>query len=455
MKRFLRITLGILSLLAIVLVATGVVSYSDVVDFTKDNVVYGFAAGAAASSQDTVTTDVTKTKSANLLTDDISKKITMIKPSQVPLDTIIRNIGMTTPSDAWKVKFYEVDVRGVTDTLKKAFDTSSSGTYDSSTGVHTITPTSPHIWSVDDLVLFQGVDGSDDLDLVVHIVAKNATLGTLAVVPLNGSGDDGTEMPDIPIGTSITRVGNAKAELDASTTPYANFPQDLYNYNQIHMCQVEESFYDKLHSKEVKWDMADMQAQAIYDMRRMMEFTSIFGYRKKMYNPIDAEYIYHSGGIIRYITNSVEYTEGGITNDSFVDMTKSIFVGNAGSDTRVVFAGSSYMSDLQKAGTIQKQIEAGKVAVKWGIKFTEIETAYGYLLIKHHQLLDDVGWAKKGICLDISNIEKNVWVPMKASKIEYEKSGIKKANAVRLDETFCLSTRYGATHAIISPKASS
>lgn len=455
MKRIFKITLGILSLLAIILVATGVVNYADIVNHVSDNGIMYAATGAAASSQETVTTDVTGAKSPNLLTDDISSKITMIKPSQVPLDTILRNIGSTTPSDAWKIKFYEVDVRGVSDTLKKAFDTSASGTYESSTGVHTITVNSPHIWSVDDNLLFQGVSGGDSMDLVVHIVAKNAVVGTLAVVPLNGTGSEETDMPDIPINTAITRIGNSKAELDAQTTPYANFPQDLYNYNQVHMAQIEESFFDKLHSKEVKWDMADMQAQAIYDMRRMMEFTSIFGVRKKLYNPIDEEYIYHSGGLIRYITNNIEYTEGAITNDSFVDMTKSIFVGNAGSDTRVLFAGSTYLSDLQKAGTVQKQVEAGKVVVKWGVKFTEIETIYGYLLLKHHQLLDDVGWAKKGIVLDISNIEKHNFTSMKASKLEFAKSGIKKANAVRLDETFCLATRYGSTHAIIEPEATS
>lgn len=125
MRKLFRITLGILSILAIILVATGVVSYADIVDHVKDNgVMYGMATGAAEASQDTVTTDVTSTKSSNLLTEDISKKITMIKPSQVPLDTILRNIGTTNKSDAWTVKFYEVDVRGVKDTLKKAFDTS-------------------------------------------------------------------------------------------------------------------------------------------------------------------------------------------------------------------------------------------------------------------------------------------------------------------------------------------
>jgi hypothetical protein len=456
MKKLFRITLGILSLLAIVLVATGIMSYTDIVDFVKeDGIVYGMATAAGEASSETVTTEVANEKSPELLVDDISKKITMIKPSQVPLDTILRDIGTTTPSKAWKTDFYEVDVRGVVDTLKKAFDTSSSGTYESSTGVHTITVTSPHIWTVDDNILFQGYSGLDDQPLVAHIVGKNAVTGTLSVMPLNGIGDDENDMPDMAISTPITRIGTSKSELDASTTPYANFPQKLYNYNQIHMAQIEESFIEKLHNKEVKWDMHDIQAQSIYDMRRMMEYTSIFGVRKKLYNPIDEDYIYHSGGIISYIDKSIEYTEGGITNDSFVDMTKQIFVGNAGSDTRILFAGSNYLSDLQKAGTVQKQIDAGKVVIKWGVKFTEIETIYGYLLLKHHQLLDDAGWGKKGLVLDISNLEKHNLLPMKTTKLEYDKTGIKKANAVRIDEAFCLVTRYADTHAILEPAATS
>lgn len=455
-RRFIRFALALASIIALILVVTGVLSYDDIVHFVKnDGVYYAMASGAGASTTETVTTDITKEKSSELLTDNISKKITLIKPSQVPLDTILRNIGMTTPIKSWKTEFYEVDVRGVTDTLKTAYDTSASGTYDSASGVHTITVNAPHIWTVDDNILFQGVPGSDGMDLVAHIIAKNAINGTLSVLALNGINTDNKDMPDMDAGTVITRLGNSKAELDAQTTPYANFPQKSYNLCQIHMAQIEESFYEKLHSKEVSWDMNDMKAQAIWDMRRMMEFTSLFGVRKELYDPVGEDTIYHSGGITRFITKAIEYTEGGITNDSFVDLTKSIFVGNAGSDARVMFCGSAYLSDLQKTDTVQKQIDAGKVDIKWGVKFTTIETIYGVLYIKHHQLFDDVGWSKKGVVLDLSNIEKHVFVPMKATPLEFNKTGIKKANAVRLDETFCLVTRYADTHAIIEPEATS
>lgn len=457
MKRIVRLTLGILSLVALVLMATGVVSYADVVDHLKDNgLIYGMATGASEVVADEgVNTENTAAASSTLLSNTISKNITMIKPSQVPLDTIIRNIGMTTPIKSWETEFYEVDVRGVADTLKNSFDTSSSGTYDSTTGVHVIYVSLPHIWHNDDNILFQGIAGSDGLDLVAHIVAKNPLNGALSIIPLNGLGAGENDMPDIPSGTAITRIGNSKSELDAQTTPYANMPQKQSNYTQIHMAQIEESFMAQLHEKEVKWDMNDVKLQAIWDMRRMMEFTSIFGYKKKMYNPIDDDYIYHSGGIIRYINKSVGYTPGSITNNNFVDMSKTIFVGNSGSDTRILFAGSTLLSDLQKAGTIQKQVDAGKVVVKWGVKFTEIETIYGYLLIKHHQLFDDVGWASKGLVLDIANIEKHVFDPMKTTTLELNKTGVRKSNAVRLEETFCLATRYADTHAIIEPEAGS
>ena len=74
MKKIVRLTLGLLSLIAIVLMATGVVSYADVVDHLKDNgIMYGMAAGAGEVVADEgVTTENIDAASYTLLSNTIS-----------------------------------------------------------------------------------------------------------------------------------------------------------------------------------------------------------------------------------------------------------------------------------------------------------------------------------------------------------------------------------------------
>lgn len=417
-----------------------------------------FAVGAIAGTVvegETPTTATGAAASTELHTTTISQKITEIKPAATPLDTILRNIGMVVPVKAWKTEWYQVDTRGIEDTLAAAFNTSASGTYDSTSGIHTITVTNVHIWSVDDTILVQGVNGGDNHELVLNVVSKNTTAKTLGVVAVNGIGTDEKDLPDIPLGTTLTRMGNAKSELDAQTSPYAVYPQKDYNYCQIFMSQIEQSIYDKLHSKEVNWDITDFRAQSLYDLRRSMELTSLFGARGYIYDPEGNDYKYFMNGITRSITKQLGYTDGSLTHDQFMEWHESIFVGNAGSDQRIVFAGSDLTKQVMQVDFVQKQIEAKNTEVVFGIKFTRIESNFGVTLWKHHNLMNDVGWTKKAVVLDVNNLERHVFKGMQVRKLDLIGSGQRNADAFVMDETYSVITRYDDTHAIIDPNASS
>ena len=441
---------------ALVLIATAVA-----VQFLPDllgiagGVTIAFAAVAGAVSQETPTTISAAAASSDLILTNISQKITEMKPAATPLDTILRNIGMTVPVKAFKSEWYSSDVRGISTTVAVSFDTSASGTVDSTGAVNTITLTAIHMFQVDDNLLVQGISGGDDQDLILHIVAKNTSAKTVSCIAVNGLGDDEDLIPDVPSGTTVIRIGNSKAELDAQTTPYTTFPQKEYNYCQIHMAQIEEGTFLALNAKEVNWDITDYRMQALYDLRRSFELTSLFGARAKKYDPEGEDWKYFSGGIYRYADGSIEYTSGGLTDKTFNAWARDIFSGNAGSDNRVLFAGKTLMAEMASVSSIQKQIEAKATEVKFGVKFNMIETNFGTLAVKHHNLFNDVGWAAKGMVLDVNNIERHVFKPMAVDKILLKESGQKNANAYKIDETFCVATRYPATHFIIEPSSSS
>lgn len=412
------------------------------------------AAGAGAVTQETPDTKIASAASSELLVSTISKKITEMKPAATPLDTILRNINNNVKVDAWKTEWYSSDVRGISTTTSSAFDTSASGTVDSTGSINTISVTSIHIFSVDDNVLVKDINGGDGKELVLHIVEKSTANSTIGCIAVNGLGVDEDLIPDIPSGTTLIRIGNAKSENDAQTTPYTTFPQKTYNYCQIHMAQIEEGAYLALHAKEVNWDITDYRMQAIYDLRRSFELTSLFGARGYKYDPVGEDWKYFSGGMYRYASGAINYTPGALTDRTFNAWARDIFTGNAGSDRRILFAGKTLINEMASVSSIQKQIEAKGTEVVFGVKFNMIETNFGTLAVKHHDLFNDVGWEDKGMVLDVNNIERHVFKPMSSQKIDLIGSGQKNANAYKIDEAFCVATRYPATHFIIEPSSS-
>lgn len=409
-------------------------------------------AGTAFTTQ-TSTTETVDEGSPDLLRPSISKKITEMKPSLYPLDTILRKVGTSVSSGSWTYKWYNIDQRSIKDEVKATV--AASGTTAGLHTLHEVTVNNVHNWNVDDIVMFVGVNGNDGGELVMQVVDKVSSQNKLTLLPINGLGDNKYDIPQLAAETEMVCIGNAKAEKDAQTSPYAGYPLSEYNYHQIHMAQVEQSLYEKLHTeKEVNWDFHDYRAQALYDYRRKAELTSLFGVRNMLYDPVGEDNKYFSGGIVRMITKKLEYATTGdnaINNATFAGWGLDLFTGNSGSEQRVAFIGGLLNKHLLSIPTVVKQIEAGATEVKWGIRFNKIDTGFGELLVKYHHMLDVVGWSEQGIVLDVNYLEKSTFKPMETTELKLKESGQKNvSNAQLLSEAFCIATRYPDLHAIIS-----
>lgn len=399
-----------------------------------------------------------KAGSPDLDVNYVSKKVVQMRPAATPLDTIMRSISNQVSIKSFVSDYYAVDNRPLYDTVATAYTKEGDGK-----ASHDLVVANVGMWSADDTLLVSGINGADGRELICFVVSKSVSANTIKIQPLNGSaGANATEgsiiIPEtIPLNTRLVRMGTAKNELDAQHSPYAIVPVKAYNYMQIFAAQVEEGRFQKEHAKEVDWDFTNYEAQNLYDMKMSMEMSFLFGYRMKFYDVTAAKERYTTGGITRYITKSLEYGTGGtdrtIDNATFVDWTKSIFTGNSGADTRVLFGGDGLTANLLKVDTVQKQLEAKSTEVLHGITFSKIETNFGKLLYKHHGLLDYAGWGEKGIVLDVNNIEKHTFKPMQITTLDLIKSGQRLADAVVIMEATGVITRYPDTHAIISPKA--
>ena len=411
----------------------------------------GLAMASAAGKvvDGTVTTSKTAAAATNLLRPEISQIITKIRPDVFPLDTILREVGNVGKVDSREYKYYSTDVRGVQDTVTVAHAQEDTETSD-------LTVQNIHIWLVDDVVFFPKVVDNNSKKLRAQVLKVDTSTNKITVRAINGVGaagvGDGSFLPTVPISTSITRIGNAKDEVAAQNTPYANMPSDTYNYVQIFMCQVEESFVNLQHNKEVEYNINDYRTDAIYDLRRQAELAMLFGYPKKdFYDPIADTRKDFLGGADYFVTKTVtyDYSVSGANSD-FNSWARQIFTGNNGSYKRILFAGNKLVEWLMNVPAVEKQLQANKSEIVAGIKFKLIETYFGDLLIRRHQSFDDVdGYSYNGLVLDLDNVERRFREITHSDKLELDKTGQRRVNAYRIVESWTMAFRNPGTHAWI------
>lgn len=388
------------------------------------------------------TTGGAATASSQLLLEGISQKITEMRRSKYPLDTILREIGLSENINSWESKWYNLDERGVEDTVHTTHTTSGAA------GLRSIKVNRIDLWQKDDLCLVDGVTGTDGYDVVLMVCDVDRPNTEIDVIAINTTSNI---VPTVNANTKLTNIGNAKSETAAQTNPLSILPTPTYNYMQIHMAQIEESVIMNLHKKEVPFDITDYKMAAIYHMRKRMELTSLFGVRGFTTDAVSGETKYTSGGITRQISKSIPWTKtAALSNDDLISWTESIFVGNSGADKRILFTGAGLNSALMKIPMVNKQLEAGKTEVKFGITFNLIETNYGQLLVKHHDLFNQTGsWYYNGLVLDVGNLEKHIMEPFNTKPLDLDQTGQRRVKAYRMLENFCVATRYPDTHALI------
>jgi hypothetical protein len=455
-RKHLKYLAGVLflALVGLAVMNTEFNSLSDLIDF-GGHITIAATVGAVVKD-DAVTVEEVKAKSPDLDRDYVSKKITEMKPANTPLDTIMRHLT-AVPIKSFRTNFYSVDTRPLVDKVLANYTKPADGSELAEIAVVNI-----DAWSKDDTTIVRGILGTDNHDLMLYVADINQVEGKIKVQAVNGPEGTGANagkviVPSIAANTVLVRGGSAKSEKDAQTSPYAMLPVKEYNLCQLFMAQVEESTYQRMHDQEVDWGFSDYEALNIYDMKARMEISYLWGFRGQFYDKIDKDMKYTTGGVTRFVPKVLEYGTGGgnmtMTKDTYVNWMKEIFTGNSGSDSRILFADSNLLASLHLIDDVNRQLDASKTEVKWGITFKVIETNFGRLLIKHHNLYDITRRIGEGLVLDINNVEKHVFLPTQITKLDLIKSGQKNADASVIAETSTTVLRYPDTHARIRPKA--
>lgn len=471
-----QIVFGLLSILGVVLSIVAVGWLLSILAVPG----IAFATGTVIADA-AVTEQGARDAEADLMMEDVAKQVTEMLPDKYPMDTIIRNIRKAETCKSQIKRYYSISSRSWSDTSASDGATngtdaggSKSYTYSSGDGLTTFIwkPVNADTWNTDDTLVIRDVtvksngvvgvlNGSAETtaDIVFYVQKKSS--GALTLKPVNGILGSGSNaavyvVPNITASMVFYRLGIAKNELAASTEAWQMIPEPDEQYLQYFMAQIEEGEFYRRNLKEVQWGIADFERHATYDLRGQMEASYLFGAKANVYNAESRDKRYTTGGITRLISNTTEWgasaSDYTLTEDDYLDWMETVFAGTSGSTEKYMFAGSTLIKSLHKIEAIKKQLDGRNIQVKFGVKFSEIETNFGLLYIKHHSLFNQHGLAADGYIFDLEHVRKATFMPLGVRDLDLKSTGTKNAEARVLSECSGLYLTYPDVHLAIKHK---
>lgn len=399
----------------------------------------------------------------NFYLNDVDKRIVKIRPMATPIDQISR-YAKSSSTSSMEVKYYSVGTREIKCTTTAAVTAQTSGSSVS------LPVSDASMFTLDDTIRVIGVKGvyndkgvkySDDElvpDLVLCVCGKTEGTGLPTVYAVNGEMDSTTKkpilVPAIPKGATLVRMGKACGELDVQTGRFNNIPTAETQYCQNFMIQVEQSTFDKIAAKEINWNFSDIEEDGIFDMRMAMENTFLFGVKNVIAHPSkDNSNTWFTRGIWYMAGKDIEVGEydaskgtAVITDENLVDISKDLFVGTGiGNKRKILLCGSEMLAAFSKINSEKFRLK--DTVEVWNLKFKSWDTDFGEVLTIHHELFDVNGMSDCGFALDPEYLSKRTHLSWGRNVLDLQKAGIRKTDAVVIQEVSCLYLRYAKAHA--------
>lgn len=419
----------------------------------------------------------------------INKHIVEMKLESCPVDQILRSSQRTNKSIDIRVKYYQIGQRPIKTTLSEAISATSDGV------AHAVKPLNNSVFDSMDTIIFPEImgyleDGTTRetlKPLMVRVVAQDNQQYPM-VIAINGKKNatkgNRWDLPEIPEGALMLRLGRAAGEKDVETASYYELPESSEQYCQRFIMQAEESVIERMSTKVVDWDFTKQERVAMDDMRDGIERSGLFGIKS----------------VTRYGKNGNVYTTGGIyweagkdlqlghwqpkleldadgkkipvtvtvpdPEDDTKTVTKTVYeyaisekeltnfvnqciqdAGN-GSRTKLLFVDNLiYMalSNLKSQRRIIMQTESNYQ--NWHLDFESFSSMGTKVLIYRHDAFNYMGMSGCAFMLDPRYLEK--WVFGEWSRKEYDLKDlfIRNSNAVVMEEFSCWTLYFPNAHA--------
>lgn len=317
-----------------------------------------------------------------------------------------------------------------------------------------------NMWKVGHTVKIQNaVYATSQKPLNVYVGAVDVPNNRITVYSLGTNGSE--NIPTIASGTQITRMGAASAEGAVKAAAVTQSPTSDYNYAQKFIVSVVYSNWMMMTQLFTNYSFSMITNLALQDFRYGQEFSFMFGTRGQQSLPVEgggSERINLTGGLVDYVDQVIEYGTGSgnttITEADIVEFTKEMRVGNNGSDTRFLYAGSELISSLNKGimkdstRYVQKESE-----VIYGLSFTSLYSFFGTINVMYAPLMDQSEYRDRGFLLDMLYIDKFVFQPFHQNEVDLKKLREYDGHSVDMIETCGLVVRNKPTHFEMQVKA--
>lgn len=412
--------------------------------------------------------------------DQIDKTICEMKLESCPIDQILRSEHRTRKSISMIIKYYRIGQRPITTTLKTAVKATTNGM-----GNEIIAMNNKCFDSMD-TILFPKIKGylddgqTEDPNhpLMVYVVGRSAQ-GAPIVIAVNGknNGDNCYDLPAIPAGTVMLRLGRAAGERDVETGSYYTMPEPSEQYCQRFIMQVEQSKIEQLMKTEVNWDFIKQERTAMDDMRNGIERSGLFG-KKRVASWSNHGQIYFTGGIFYEAGKDLEIghwqpkvergsngelvpvKEGDKTVYEYVITQKELvrFINDViqdagnGSRTKLFFVDNLIYQALANLKADNRLIifKEEKDYQNWHLDFESFSSMGTKILIYRHDAFNYMQMDGMGFCLDPRYLEKWMFEDWDRKDYDLKNLFIRNSDAVVMTEYSGWTLQFPNAHARVS-----
>lgn len=384
-----------------------------------------------------------------------SSKLAKIGWSNAPLDTFLRNIGKgKTNSDTYQ--FFSVTARGVACTASSAEKESEDSEViivTMATGVHSLSKSG--VLMVPSLTVAGGTATTSEAKaalkpLMLHIADINYSSKEVSLVPLNGTVD-----ASLLANVTFYRAGIACDQDVAITEDPQAMPKKDFNYCQRMLCTISENMYQALQDKEVEYGLNDYRDQALLDFRLQSEMSAIFGggaaAGENFIDPKTNKRKLHMRGVLDFDIQNIVKTDADEDVDAFLNRAmEELFAVNNGSSERLLLYGAGFATALANSKWWQKQLEANKTEMKWGVTWKMVESNFGSLRGIMDPALSLTGeYSNCALIIDPAHVRLVEQVPLQERKLDLVSAGIRNSKDIVLEESITLELTNPKAHGLL------
>jgi hypothetical protein len=231
-------------------------------------------------------------------------------------------------------------------------------------------------------------------------------------------------------------------------------PTKDYNFCQRMLCTISENVYQAMQEKEVEYGMDDFRDQAIMDFRLQSEAKTIFGGKavagENFIDKATGRRVLNSRGVVDFDIQAIEKGDDEEIDAYLNRVMQEMFSVNNGSSERLLIYGAGFGTALANSKWWQKQLEANKTEIKWGVTWKVVESNFGTLRGIMDPALSLYGaYSNTALVIDPAHIRLIEQVPLHERKLDLLSAGVSNTHDVVLEESTTLELTNPKAHGLL------